>query len=54
MTFYVKKIAKPSEVKLDDVKMDVINEIMAQKRAVILDDYFAKLKDNIDIKYIRD
>ncbi len=54
MTFYVQKKGAPSEVKLEDIRPRIINAIMAQKRAQILDDYFEKLKDSADIKILRD
>ena len=50
MTFYVQKIAPVKEVSLDAVRMQIINAIMGEKRAEILDDYFAKLQDSVDIK----
>ena len=52
MTFYIKRVAKGDEIPFDKVKNKIINILMAKKRAEILDDYFAKLKDATDIKII--
>jgi len=54
MVFYLQKKGKSADVKLEDVRMRIVNAIMAQRRAQILDDYFEKLKDSADIKILRD
>ncbi len=53
MMFFITKKAKPSEVNFEDIKNQVINAVMFEKRATILDDYFAKLKDSAKIKVLR-
>jgi hypothetical protein len=53
MTVYVKKIGPRTEVDIEQVKPQIINAIMAEQRKEILDDYFAKLQENADIKVIR-
>jgi uncharacterized protein YqeY len=53
MSFYIKSIQEPKNISLDDVKSQVVNAIMAQKREQVLGDYFAKLRHNTDINVIR-
>ena len=53
MSFYLQKRGPQEEVKFDDVKPYIVNAVMNQKRAEILDDYFAKLKDSMDVKVLR-
>ena len=53
MMFFITKKAKPSNVNFEDVKNQVLNAVMMEKRVNILDDYFAKLKDSAKIKVIR-
>jgi hypothetical protein len=53
MTVYVKKIGERANVSLEQVKPQIINAIMAEQRQEILDDYFAKLKENADIQILR-
>ncbi len=53
MTFYVQKIGPRNEASLEQLKPQIINAIMTDKRAQILDDYFAKLRDSADIKEVR-
>ena len=53
MSFYIKSIEKSSEVDLQALKPQIINAIMADKREVVLSDYFARLRDNADINIIR-
>jgi len=53
MSFYVKSVESVKDVGLESMKAQVINAIMAEKREVILSDYFARLRDNADINIIR-
>jgi len=52
-SFYLKDREATTEQLLDDVKNQIINIIMGQEREQVLSDYFARLKDNADIKVIR-
>ena len=54
MTFYLQKRGAQNEVEFEKVEPLVTNALMNKKRAEILDDYFAKLKDRMDIKILRD
>ena len=51
--FFITKKAKPADINFEDVKNQVLNAVMMEKRVNILDDYFAKLKDSAKIKVIR-
>jgi len=53
MSFYLKSLKSTKEDGIESVKNQIINAIMAQKREVILSDYFARLRDNADINIIR-
>ena len=53
MSFYIKSVAKSKEADLETLKPQIMNEIMADKREVVLSDYFARLRDNADINIIR-
>jgi hypothetical protein len=53
MSFYVKSIESAKEAGLESLRPQVINAIMAEKREVVLSDYFARLRDNADINIIR-
>ncbi|MDH4944312.1 SurA N-terminal domain-containing protein [Sulfurimonas sp. C5] len=53
MSFYIKSITSAEEGGIESVKNQIINEIMAEKREVVLSDYFARLRDNADINVIR-
>ena len=53
MSFYIKSQESAKEGGLESVKSQIVNAIMAQKREVILGDYFARLRDNADINIIR-
>ncbi|MBW6488294.1 peptidylprolyl isomerase [Sulfurimonas sp.] len=54
VTFYVKEIQKPSKTGYEDVKEQIKNMIMGQKREQVLSDYFARLRGNADIKILRE
>ncbi|WP_304545915.1 peptidylprolyl isomerase [Sulfurimonas microaerophilic] len=53
MSFYIKSVASAKESGIDSVKNQIVNAIMADKREVVLNDYFARLRDNADINIIR-
>ncbi|MEO1938525.1 MAG: peptidylprolyl isomerase [Sulfurimonas sp.] len=53
MSFYVKSLEQPKEISIDDVRNEIINAIMQQKREAVLNDYFARLRDNAEIKTLR-
>jgi hypothetical protein len=53
MSFYIKSVSKAQDITADDVHNEIINAIMSEKREAILNDYFARLRDNADIKIIR-
>ncbi len=52
-SFYLKDIESSTEQSIDDVKNQIINMIMGEAREQVLSDYFARLKDNADIKILR-
>jgi len=53
MTFYLKNVQTAQNASLEDVRGEIINTLMAQKREAVLSDYFARLKENTDINIIR-
>jgi len=53
MSFYIKSVEEPKELQLEDVRNEIVNALMREKREAILNDYFARLRDNADIKIIR-
>ncbi len=53
MSFYIKSVASVQEGDIASVKSQIVNAIMAEKREVVLSDYFARLRDNADINIIR-
>lgn len=54
MSFYLTGVEEGKKVSYEDVKNDIVNMIMADKREQVLSDYFARLKNNADIKVIRE
>jgi len=54
MSFYLKEITVPKEIKLETLREDIVNTIMAQKREAILGDYFTRLRHNAEITVIRE
>lgn len=54
MMFFIKEIKTTSEENFENVKNQVINIIMEDKREQVLSDYFARLRGNADIKIIRE
>jgi len=53
MSFYIKEIKSAKEGGLESVRGEIINSIMEEKREIVLKDYFARLRDNININIIR-
>jgi len=53
MSFYIKSVESAEDAGLENIKTQVVNAIMADKRESILSDYFARLRDNADINIIR-
>ncbi|MBN2815165.1 MAG: peptidyl-prolyl cis-trans isomerase [Campylobacterales bacterium] len=53
MSFYVKEVQSAKEGGLESVKNEIVNSIMADKRELVLSDYFARLRHNADINVIR-
>lgn len=54
VSFYLKEVEGAQSKSYEDVKNRVINLIMGDKREQVLSDYFARLRDNADIKVIRE
>ena len=53
MSFYIKDVQSAEAGGVDSVRNQIVNTIVAQKREQVLSDYFARLRDNADIKMIR-
>ncbi|WP_428737484.1 peptidylprolyl isomerase [Sulfurimonas sp.] len=53
MSFYLKSIESAKEGGIESVRNQIVNAIMADKREVVLSDYFARLRDNAEINIIR-
>ena len=53
MSFYIKEIRSAKQRGFKSVRGEVINSIMEEKREIVLNDYFARLRDNININIIR-
>ncbi len=54
MVIYIQKIGETSQPKdFKMIKPQIINTMMNEKRIEILDDYFAKLQNNTDVKILR-
>ena len=53
MSFYVKSVDNAKGGDFKAVRMQVLNALMQTKREAVLSDYFARLRDNADIKIIR-
>lgn len=54
MSFYLKEIESASDTSYEAVKNQIENLIMGAKREQVLGDYFARLRNNADIKVIRE
>lgn len=53
MTFYIKEVHAPKKGDISVFKDQIMNAIMAQKRELVLSDYFERLRLNADINFIR-
>ncbi len=53
MSFYIKDIESAQEGGLDSMRYQIANMIMRDKREQVLSDYFARLRDNANIKILR-
>ena len=53
MSFYMKEIEDAKELGFEAMKHQLTNTIKQEKREQVLSDYFARLRHNADIKYIR-
>ena len=53
MSFYIKSVKMAKDMDLESVKPQIINAIMSKKREEVLTEYFARLRDNADIRVIR-
>jgi len=53
MSFYVKEIEDAADAGFEGMKHQISNTIRQEKREQVLSDYFARLRQNTDIKYIR-
>lgn len=53
ISFYIKGVEKTKVKDLKTVRMQVINMILEEKRELVLNDYFIRLRQNADIKNIR-
>ena len=54
MSFYLKEIHETQSNSIEDVRNQIVNMIMAETREQVLSNYFARLKDNAEIKILRD
>ncbi len=53
MSFYLKEVQSAEETGLDSVKNQIVNSLMSEQREQVLGDFFARLRQNADIKMIR-
>ncbi|WP_297482388.1 peptidylprolyl isomerase [Sulfurimonas sp.] len=53
MSFYIKSVKMAKDMDLESIKPQIINAIMSKKREEVLTEYFARLRDNADIRIIR-
>lgn len=54
MSFYLKEIESAATGGIDSVRNQIVNSIMAEKREQVLGNYFARLRHNADINFIRE
>ena len=54
MSFYLKEMQKPSTNSYEEMKNQLSNLVMGEKREQVLSDYFARLRGNADIVMIRE
>lgn len=53
MSFYMQEVKSMEQVGLDGAKAQISNMIMGDKREQVLSDYFARLKSNANIEFLR-
>lgn len=53
MSFYLFEVADMAEVEFEDIKNQVQNAMLAKKREDVLKDYFKRLRENTNIKVLR-
>ena len=53
MSFYINSVKMAKDMDLETIKPQIINAIMSKKREEVLTEYFARLRDNADIRIIR-
>ncbi len=53
MSFYINSVKMAKDMDLESIKPQIINAIMSKKREEVLTEYFARLRDNADIRIIR-
>jgi hypothetical protein len=53
MSFYIKELESAAEVGLEGVRNQLINTMIGAKREAVLSDYFARLKHNAEVRFIR-
>ena len=53
VSFYIKETKYAKESSLENIKAEIANHLMSQKREQVLSDYFARLRISADIKTIR-
>jgi len=53
MSFYIKAITSAKDAGIEGVRSQIVNSIMADKREVVLSNYFGRLRQNTNIKTIR-
>lgn len=54
MSFYLKETKMPQKSSYEDMKNQISNTVMGQKREQVLNDYFARLRGNADIQIVRE
>jgi parvulin-like peptidyl-prolyl isomerase len=54
MSFYMVEAKKPQASSYEDVKNQISNAVMGQKREQALSEYFARLRGNADIQIVRE
>jgi hypothetical protein len=54
MSFYLKDVESAEEITYENLKNQIENLIMGAKREQVLSDYFARLRNNADIKIVRE
>lgn len=54
MSFFLKEIEKAQDIKFESVKNQIQNILLAKKREHVLQDYFKRLRENADVKVLRD